>query len=306
MTVSNKELYSLFKSIKNSDSFINGLYIEGFNGGVTVYATDGRVIYRKFFYGDNKEVFTAYYKDWNKKDGVTSIDGLKLGEKDERNMVQKMKDYFEAERFNSLSVNYNEFKKAVNGVDAIYRGESVYVRKNRGIILSIHNGKFDIAAWTQYNGIKYKGVNCDKTGDSASWQLDGDYSGNGAVCIAKKYLDSIKGKTLEFSYSELQGKIVLNVHGDIEAVIMPKQVDPAEFMEVLEYEYKMPEKAIELELVIEKPELKLVVSEAKQARKPVKRIMRNKYKNTSIDNPIKIIHSTRKNTSRKTYVYEAY
>jgi hypothetical protein len=264
MTVSNKELFNLFKSVKTDNGFIAGLYVDGFIGGVTVYATDGRAVYRKFFYGDNKKVFTAYYKDWTKKDGVIYSENLQFGEKDERNMIQKMKDYFNADKFNPVTVNNEEFKKAVKGVDSIHRGEPDYIRKNRDIILSIHNGKFDIAAWTQYNGIKYRGINCDKTGDSASWQLDGEYAGNGAVYIAKKYLDSIKGKTLEFSYSELQGRIVLHAHGDIEAVIMPKQVDPVEFMEVLEYEYKIPENVIE-----QKPELKLVVSETKQARKPV-------------------------------------
>jgi hypothetical protein len=70
MTIENKELYNLFKSVKTAYNYgIYGLYIEGFSGGITAYATDGEAVFRKTFYGDNTEVFTAYYKDWWKKDG---------------------------------------------------------------------------------------------------------------------------------------------------------------------------------------------------------------------------------------------
>jgi hypothetical protein len=245
MTIENKELYNLFKSVKiDYDNGIYGLYIEGFTGGINAYATDGRAVFRKTFFGDNNEAFTAYYKNWQKKDGKT--DNFRTEETGSELVFKEMKAYFENERFNSFTVDAQEFKKAVRGVDVINRGE-----RERNIVLSLHNGKLDIAGWT---GI----------GDTASWQLDGDYSGNGAVCITKKYLDGVKGKTLEFSYSKLNGNIVLHIHGDIEAVIMPKKIDPAVFLEVLEYEYNAPEKPeikIEPEPVIVEP-----------ARKPVKRL----------------------------------
>jgi len=50
------------------------------------------------------------------------------------------------------------------------------------------------------------------------------------------------------SYGEVNGEIAMYLSGDIDAVIMPLPVDPAEFLEVLEYEYEAPKKP-----VIEKP-----------------------------------------------------
>jgi len=42
MTISNKELYNLYKSVKiDCDNGVYGLYIEGFPGGVHAYATQG-------------------------------------------------------------------------------------------------------------------------------------------------------------------------------------------------------------------------------------------------------------------------
>jgi hypothetical protein len=269
MTVSNKELYSLYSSVKTShDNGIYGLYIEGFSGGVTAYATDGNAAYRKTFCGDNKEVFTAYYKGWNKKDGVTYSGNLQYGEKDDRNMVQAMKDYFEAERFNSFTVNYGEFKKAVRGVSAIHRGESGCAKKD--IALSIHGGNLDIASWND-------------NGDTSLWQVEGFYPGSGAVCVSKKYLDGIKAdKTIEFSYSKTQGKTVLCVHGDNEAIIVSQGFDKAMFTEVLGYEPCEPEKAV-------KPELKPAITEkpqeqpVKQTEKPVRKTSRLKRLKTKLN-----------------------
>jgi hypothetical protein len=73
MTIENKELYNLYKAAKPGvDNGIYGLYLEGFDGGINAYVTDGDAAYKKTFYGDNKDVFLYYFKDWQKKDGVSA------------------------------------------------------------------------------------------------------------------------------------------------------------------------------------------------------------------------------------------
>jgi len=230
MTINNKDLYNLYKSVKiDYDNGLYGLYLEGFNGGITAYVTDGKAAYRKTFYGDNTDIFVSYFHKWTEKDGTAD---LKAGKKDERNFLPKIRAYFENERFNSFTVDGKEFRQAVKAADAINRGG----RKHE-IALSIHNGKFDIASWNN--------------GDTAFWQLDGDYPGNGAVMVNRRYLDGVKSeKELVFSYSIHDNNTVLHIHGDADAVIMPVKMDTDDqkmFMEVLEYEYKKPE---ELKLVI--------------------------------------------------------
>ena len=258
MIIDNKDLYNLYKSVKiDYDNY--GLYVEGFQGGVNVYVTDEKAIFRKTFTGDNKKVFISCFSDWRKKDGVTDIKDLMNGEKDHRNMIPKMKAYLETEKFNKIMVDGKEFKQAIKAVDAINRGG----RKHE-IILSIHNGKFDLASWSGE--------------DTAFWQLDGDYEGNGAIMVDRKYLDGVKAT--ELSYSVYDNKTVLHIRGDLDAVIMPKRIgadDIKSFSEVLEYEYKAPEKIAET-VTVKEPELKLVTSE-KPWKEMVKRALKPKKEN---------------------------
>jgi len=242
MTIENKPLYNLFKSLFKTGKIDlmchgrDGMYLEGFNGGITAYVTDNKACYCKTFYGDNKDVFVYYFDAWQKKDGYTD---LKEFEADyykpivsdyNKSVFTEMKALFKNERFNKIIVDYNEFKQAVKGVDAINKGD-----KTRNIVLSIHNGKFDMASWN------YAG--------SATWQLDGDYPGNGAFMISKRYLDGVKAdKTLKLSYGEVNGETALYISGDVDAVIMQLPVEPTEFLEVLEYEYETPKK-----MFVEKP-----------------------------------------------------
>jgi hypothetical protein len=306
MTINNKELYNLYKSVSVKDNYCVGLYIEGYNGGVNAYVTDGKVAYKKTFTGDNKTVFMVKIDDWQKKDGATESSSLaKLGNEDDRNLLPKIKAYFEKERFNAFTVDYKEFKKAVKGVDVINKGEGYH-----RIALSLHNGKFDLASWTNDGNF------------TASWQLDGEYIGDGAICVNKKYLDGVKAdKTIELSFSKiyenlpeykdltLNGQykdVTLHIHGDIDAVIMPIRLEGDNltmYKEVLEYEYKAPEKKKKKKIATEvqaekimseikamtnendlrkelvKSVIKLENKQVKQARKPVKRVPRLKKEN---------------------------
>ena len=72
MTIENRTLYNLYQTVKTqyAEAYLFGLYIEGFSGGVTVYAK-GKALYRQTFYGDNKARFCAYIGEWQKKDGET-------------------------------------------------------------------------------------------------------------------------------------------------------------------------------------------------------------------------------------------
>jgi len=255
MTINNKDLYNLYKSVKiDYDNGIYGLYLEGFQGGVNAYVTDGKAAFKKTFYGDNKKVFVSYCHKWQKKDGATDIKDLT--EKDERNFLPKIKAYFESERFNAFTVDGKEFKQAVKAVDAINRGE-----KSHHIVLSFHNGKFDIASWSGE--------------DTAFWQLDGDYLGDGAVMVNKKYLDGVKADKLELSYGKDGGSTILYLTGEMNAVILPLKLDEDDqkmFLEVLEYEYNAPEKIAETESdTVTEPELKLVTSEKPRKETVVER-----------------------------------
>jgi hypothetical protein len=230
MKIENKELYNLFRSLFKTGKIDGrygdgrkGLFLEGFDGGVNAYVTDNHSVYRKTFYGDNKDVFIRYFSKWTEKDGL--IDACCAGDNYNKEIMPFMKSLFDQERFGGFTVPYKEFKKAVRGVDVINRGE-----KTHNIILSVHNGKFDLASRSG-------------AGDTAAWQLDGEYTGNGAVCLDKKHLDCLKtGDRLEFSYSDFDGKTLLHAHGDIDAVVLTEKIDNAEFMDIVDYEYQKPQK----------------------------------------------------------------
>jgi hypothetical protein len=97
--------------------------------------------------------------------------------------------------------------------------------------------------------------------------MDGEYAADGAVCVNKKYLDGAKSDTaIEFSYGEIQNRIVLRIKGDMEAVVMPKEMDAKMFYETLEYEYAAPQKPV-TEPQITEPE-KPAIKPAKAKRTP--------------------------------------
>jgi len=233
MTIENKELFNLFKSLFKTgkiDSIYHGsagMYLEGFDGGITVHLTDNKAYYRKTFYGDNKDLFVYYFSEYKTKDGYFNNKDYEPVVNDyNKRVFTMMKALFEKERFNKITVNYKEFKKAVKGVDAINKGD-----KTRNIVLSIHNGKFDIASWNELG--------------SANWQLDGEYNGDGAFMISKKHLDGIKSdNATEISYGEVNGKTAMYITGDVDAVIMPLEINPVEFKEVLEYDFEIPKKPV--------------------------------------------------------------
>jgi hypothetical protein len=73
MKIENKELYKLFRSLFktgkiNCNEFgKNGLFLEGFDGGVNAYVIDNSSVYRKTFIGDNTAVFIRYFSKWTEK-----------------------------------------------------------------------------------------------------------------------------------------------------------------------------------------------------------------------------------------------
>jgi len=267
MKIENKELYSLMSLVKKDKHGIgvNGLYLEGFDGGITAYVTDGYALFRKTYKGDNKEIFFTRIKDIGKiKIGAEFLisRGYEYAVNEGRGDVtflEKMKACFETEKFNKITVDGKKFTQAVRGADIINRGEN-----NHNIALSFHEGKFDVTAWTNHEN------NWTLNGESAAWQLEGDYAGNGAIIVNKKYLDGVKTDgELELSFCKVNGgeRTAIYLSGDIDAIIMPIVPDENQlkrFFEVLEYEYKVPEKITETVTVIEnapEPELKLVTSE---------------------------------------------
>jgi len=278
MKIENKELYNLMSLVKKDKRGIgvNGLYLEGFDGGINAYVTDGYALFRKTFTGDNKEFFFIRYDKIDRLcKGLQKIHGVKFVTQEQKGDVtflEKMKAYFEAEKFNTITVNGKKLAQAVRGADVINRGEY-----NRNIALSFHENKFDVTAWTNHEN------NWTLNGESAAWQLDGDFIGDGAIIVNKKYLDGAKTDGgLELSFCKVNGKTSLFLSsGDMDALILPITPDESQlkrFFEVLEYEYKVPEKitetvtetAPELKLVIvEKPRKEtVIIPERKQARKP--------------------------------------
>ena len=230
MTIENSVLYNLYQAVKvRPAGFYNyGLYVEGFSGGVTIYAK-GKALYRQTIYGDNKDRYYSYIDDWKKKDGKIYADNPRyISEMDGNKAAQKIcgfRKIFETERFNAFSVNAAEFRKAVGGVDVINKREETHT-----IVISAHGGLLDIASWP--DGI-----------ESAVWQIESKISASGAVMVDRKHLDSIRGKgTIDFACLKNNDKLGLYAKGGgIEAVFPVMDIDPARFLEVLEYEYRKPE-----------------------------------------------------------------
>ena len=228
MTIENRELYSLYNLVKagyrDYEMPLNGygLYIEAFNGGVTIYAK-GKALYRKTFYGDNKLQFCSYIDKWQKKDGTTDVSILEeMRKMDGAEAAEKVCGFiklFEAEKFNAFTVKAREFFKAVHAVDSINKGG-----KQHNIAISANNGNLDIASW---NG-----------GDFGVWQLDAPVKASGAVMVDLKCLDNIRNQgTLELSCLKHNGKLGLCIKGNIDAILPTMDINPAEFKKALDYKF---------------------------------------------------------------------
>ena len=234
MTIENKEIYNLYKCVK-FDKTRNqlGLYFEGFVGGITVYATDGKAVFKKTFNGNNKKAFLYHVSDWTLKTGETGEFKSFDDGNGRENIIARTKEYFEAESFNQFTVDYKEFRQALKAVDTVNIGSKT---EFRSIVISGKEGKINLASWCE-----------DADG---VWQLDGNYNFNGAVCLARNYLNAIKGSELAFSCSKEHNNTILHIKGEYECIIMTRRIDTADaakFLEVLEYEYNAPENRIEPE-----------------------------------------------------------
>jgi len=245
MIIENRELHNLYQHVKK-DFGAYGLYIEGFSGGITVYATDAIALYRKTFHGDNKTQFCSYigaletplserakrsYKKYDidyspirDKNGVTDTgDFEKMNRINGDQAAQKICDFhklFELEKYKAFSVNLKEFRQAVKGVDVINRGE-----KNHNIVLSFNGGFLDIAAWPESAAWQMEA----NSSESAAWQMEANSSVSGAVRIKKKYLDGIKGDKAEFAFTSEEydkyGILYAKADTGIETLIAPMSLD---------------------------------------------------------------------------------
>ena len=290
MKIENRELHNLYQYVKK-DIGAYGLYIEGFTGGITVYATDSSALYRKTFHGDNKTQFCSYiggltavseklkrackrlkfepyWNPINDKNGVTDTgDFEKMNRINGDQAAQKICDFhklFELEKYKAFSVNLKEFRQAVKGVDVINKCE-----KNHNIVLSFTGGYLDIASWPE---------SADLEDESASWQIELNTGMTGAIRVKKSYLDGIKGDKAEFAVTsgeyDKHGILYAKTDNGIETLIAPMSLDNGDkkrFLKVLEYEYTgYPKPAIAEKMAESKPEKPKNRKLRRKAPKPVR------------------------------------
>jgi hypothetical protein len=217
MQIENKILYDLAKLITEKGQSNHGLYIIGTTTGISIYINCGNALYRKVIPGDNTRTFGHFGATWTPKTGYIDTDMIV-------DMDMQATQVFDRERFGEFSVEKKILKKAIRGVSI--------VDGMQDIILSVHDGTMDIAAYTAE--------------EYGYWQLDGTVDGiDGAIMVQYAYLDGLLRRrgydTITLSYGHYQDKLVLYVSaGDIDAVIATLEIDRIRFMEVMDYEYHKP------------------------------------------------------------------
>lgn len=241
MNIKNRILFNLYQMVKtryNYEMALNGygLYIEGFSGGITVYAK-GAALYRQTLYGDNKLQFCSYFDTWTQKEGVTCTENLESESvSDGDKAAQEICEFivlFSQPEFNTFTITGREFKKAVEAVDTVNKHET------HNIVISAHGGFIDIASLP--NSKEY-----------AVWQLEGKTGASGAVMVSKKHLGNIKGKMLNLACIEHNGKLGLHIKGDIDAVLPTIDINHSWFSNALEYKYREPQAVHEAKPVKQK------------------------------------------------------
>jgi hypothetical protein len=230
MIIENKPIYNLYQSVKQRyPNGREGVFIEGFSGGVTVYAVSRYAAYRKTIRGDNQRQFVWHAESWNTKPGYTDTVSFFNNDKTAAERLQKTRSWFNAGPFGSTAIDGSAFFKAAKCADAVNRGEPEH-----NIVLSLHNGFLDLASWPNDD-------------EFAVWQEVCKASGsiNGAVKVNRKRLDILKTKKeIRLAFVKLNNRVMLFATGDIEAVIAPiasESIDRRRFLEVLGYEYQEPE-----------------------------------------------------------------
>jgi hypothetical protein len=234
MIIENKVLYNFSRLAKQSGH--DSLYIEGYHGGVNLYAFDGYTLYKTSIAGDNRREFYFSCAGWTDRTGNYDLKNAK-SDGIAKKSIDNFRKGFLAVNITEFLINGKEFRQAVKMMDAINIGE-----KRHEIVLSFHNGYLNMASFANFEDeyAVYEEV----------MEVDGI---EGSAFLDRKHLDGIKAKDmLKIGVAKVDNRMVFTFsNGEIEAIMAVRTIeDTARFLEAFGYEYK-PIQAIE---AIEQPE----------------------------------------------------
>jgi hypothetical protein len=255
MIIDEKALMAMSK-LGKADLAESGLYIEGFEGGITLYAFNGYSLFRRIMVGDNTRKFIQHLTEWtmarpNKRfagkkrvsagyvtaETFTNSEEIVNSCKKPVEMVDKFKTMLDQDKTLTEAfarVNGRDFIKAVNTVTTIRRGE-----QRQSVVLSFHNGFLDVGTWT--------GPNSYAPGEEFGvWEeVVPALQIEGAVRVDKAPLVAMRtsGDIIIDLVSQLDIPIFRYRNEEMDSVIIPMSMEEDEqeiFLSVMGYEYHSP------------------------------------------------------------------
>jgi hypothetical protein len=266
MIIEEKVLIAMSK-LGKADGAESGLYVEGFEGGINLYAFNGSSLFRKTLFGDNTRKFQQNFLEWavtkaNKRLEIKASPGyvtteiftddqkIVNSEKPVSEMIEKfyvMLDHVNTPSQAFARIKGNDFIKAINTVTVIRRGDS-----RMSAVLSFHNGFLDVGCWSS----QYSYAHGEEFGVweevTPAVQIEGAAHMDKNSLLAMRtngdvIIDLISQRGIQifrFRTEEMQGVIMPMIMDDEEMVI---------FQNVMGYEYQPPKATgiIEADPVVE-------------------------------------------------------
>ncbi|GHV78606.1 hypothetical protein AGMMS49944_03970 [Spirochaetia bacterium] len=253
MIIEEKVLVAMSK-LGKADRAESGLYVEGFEGGINLYAFNGFSLFRKTLFGDNTRKFQQNFPEWavtkaSKRLGIKASPGHVTEEvfTDDQEIVNSTHPVsFMIEKFRVMldqidtpteafaRIKGKDFIKAINTVTVIRRGEP-----RMSAVLSFHNGFLDVGCWSGPHGYA-------PGEEFGVWEeVAPAVQIEGAAHLEKNALLAMRtnGEVIIDLVSQLGIPIFRFHNEEMQGVIMPMPMDDDEraiFQSVMGYEYQPP------------------------------------------------------------------
>jgi hypothetical protein len=256
----------------------NGLYVEGFEGGISLYAFKGNSLFRRNLFGDNTRKFTQNFPEWPAKriDNTGYVHTETFTNSEEifntsikpADMVKRFKallDRIETPHQAFARVNACDLYKAVQAVTVIQKWEP-----RQSAVLSFHNGFLNVAAWSGIHGYA-------PGEEFAAWEeVSPAVQIEGSCHLEKTALIALRSK----------GEIIIELirHNDaqtfrfrteeMDSAVMPIIIDEENaeiFRTALGYDYQAPKSTgAKEEIEMKKAEEQKAEAQSARAAKPPK------------------------------------
>jgi hypothetical protein len=269
MIVEEKVLLAMSR-LGKSDRPESGLYVEGFEGGISLYAFNGYSLFRRNLFGDNTRKFTQNFPECPVKridstgyvpsKTFTNSEKIVNSDKKPTDMVERFKkilDQIETPHQAFARVKAYDLYKAVQAVTVIQKGET-----QQSAVLSFHNGFLNVAAWSGKHGYSPGEEFAVWEEVSPAVQIEGSCLLEKTALIALRS----KGEIIIDLINQMGVQIFRFRTAEMDSAVMPLIIDEEDaeiFRAVLGYQYQPPKAT---GIIEESPVVELVAPNEKKPR----------------------------------------